>query len=133
MPQHTKSKTAIFLLAAAVVVAISVVALMGRGRQEAGQESTASAAQSVAVGHALMGRALFEAKCSFCHYVDREESKLGPGLEGVLKNANLPSSGRPANPDNIRSQIESPAGQMPSFASLSDREVADILAYLKTL
>ena len=133
MPRHTKSKTAIFLLVAAAVVTISVVALMGRGKQEAGQESMVSAVQSVAVGRALMGRALFEAKCSFCHYVDREESKLGPGLKGVLKNANLPYSGRPANTDNIRLQLESPVGQMPSFASLSDREVADILAYLKTL
>ena len=133
MPRDTKSTTAILLLAAAVVVAIIVVSLIGRGRQEAGQESTAAAAQSVAVGRALMGRARFEAKCSFCHYVDREESKLGPGLKGVLKNANLPYSGRPANIDNIRSQLESPVGQMPSFASLSDREVADILAYLKTL
>jgi mono/diheme cytochrome c family protein len=94
-----------------------------------GKEKT----QGAPVGRVLMGRALFEAKCSFCHYVDREETKIGPGLKGVLAKASLPASGRPATPDNIRSQLGSPVGKMPAFASLSEQELADLLAYLKTL
>ena len=82
---------------------------------------------------AQRGQTLFDSKCIFCHYADRTDSKMGPGLKGVLKGEKLPYSGRPANSENIKQQLRDPISAMPSFASLSEQEIAHILAYLKTL
>jgi cytochrome c2 len=79
------------------------------------------------------GEAVFENQCSFCHHADRTDSKLGPGLKGVLKAENLPASGRPATPENVTRQLLSPYQNMPSFSSLSEQEIKDLLAYLNTL
>jgi len=82
---------------------------------------------------AQRGQALFDSKCTFCHYADRTDSRMGPGLKGLLKGEKLPYSGRPANLENIRQQLRNPISTMPSFASLSEQEIANLLAYLETL
>ena len=79
------------------------------------------------------GRALFDGKCGFCHHADRSESKLGPGLKGILKGETLPASGRPATEENVRQQLVEPYRSMPSFESLSEQEIEDLVAYLLTL
>jgi mono/diheme cytochrome c family protein len=79
------------------------------------------------------GQALFDNRCSFCHYADRTDSKMGPGLKGVLKGEKLPYSGRPATSENVKQQLSNPISTMPSFASLSEQEIAELLAYLKSL
>jgi cytochrome c2 len=79
------------------------------------------------------GQGFFDKQCSFCHYADRTDSKMGPGLKGVLKGEMLPVSGRPATPENVTQQLLSPYQNMPSFTSMSEQEVKDLLAYLKTL
>jgi cytochrome c2 len=84
-------------------------------------------------GNAEKGAALFKSKCSACHYPDKEERKFGPGLKSILKRDKLPVSQRPANVDNIKKQLKTPFLAMPSFASLSEQEIADLIAYLKTL
>ncbi|MGB7061688.1 MAG: cytochrome c [Candidatus Zixiibacteriota bacterium] len=72
------------------------------------------------------GQGLFDKQCSFCHYADRTDSKLGPGLKGVLKGENLPASGRPATPENVTRQLLTPYQNMPSFSSLSEQEIKDL-------
>jgi cytochrome c2 len=85
-------------------------------------------------GEAQMGKELFDNKCSFCHYADQSETKIGPGLKGVLKKETLPVSGRPATPENIVRQLQNPYRNMPSFQnSLSEEDIKHLLAYLKTL
>jgi len=84
-------------------------------------------------GNIGKGRALFEEKCSSCHFAERDESKLGPGLKGLLKKETLPFTGRPATLENVRAQLTRPTVSMPSFASLSTQELADLLEYLKSL
>lgn len=79
------------------------------------------------------GAALFNSKCISCHYADKEENKQGPGLKNILKKERLPSSKRPANADNIKKQLKTPFLAMPSFVSLSEQEIADLIAYLKIL
>lgn len=100
------------------------------GESSVAEESASEVGVSVDVQR---GRALFDSKCSFCHYADRTDSKMGPGLKEVLKGENLPYSGRPANLENIRQQLRNPISSMPSFALLSEQEIADLLAYLETL
>jgi mono/diheme cytochrome c family protein len=92
----------------------------------AGETAGATDAQS--------GATLFENKCSFCHYADKTTTKLGPGLEGILKRKTLPVSGRPATPENIERQLLTPYRNMPALGTnLSGQEIRDLVAYLKTL
>lgn len=84
-------------------------------------------------GNAENGSAFFAAQCSACHFADREEAKFGPGLINLLKKPTLPSSGRPATLENVKSQILKPYQSMPAFTNFSDEEMADLLAYLKML
>lgn len=97
------------------------------------EQETSAPPRAVLEGDAEKGAALFGSKCSFCHYPDKETTKFGPGLKGVLKRGKLPYSGRLANLENIKKQLRNPISAMPSFASLSEQEIAHILAYLKTL
>jgi len=84
-------------------------------------------------GNAEKGAALFNSKCISCHYADKEETKQGPGLKNILKREKLPSSKRAANLDNIKKQLKTPFIAMPSFASLPEQEIANLLAYMETL
>ncbi len=79
------------------------------------------------------GQNLYEVKCIFCHSPDSNENKVGPGMKGILMNEKLPISGRPATTENIVMQLKKPYSRMPSFEYLSDEEISDILAFLKTL
>jgi cytochrome c2 len=69
----------------------------------------------------------------FCHESNTTQTKVGPGLKGVMRNPRLPLSKRPATPENIRMQMKKPFNQMPSFDYLSEDEITDIIAYLNSL
>ena len=89
--------------------------------------------QTLHQGNAEKGAALFKSKCLSCHYADKEEIKQGPGLKNILKKERLPFSKRPSSIENIKKQLKTPFLTMPSFVSLSEQEIADLMAYLKTL
>ncbi|MFH1335655.1 MAG: DUF6529 family protein [Candidatus Zixiibacteriota bacterium] len=95
---------------------------------------SAPASSVNAPGDAQIGKGIFENKCSFCHYSDRTEVKIGPGLKGILTREKLPVSGKPATPENVIQQLQDPFKDMPSFrSSLSEQDINDLIAYLKTL
>jgi cytochrome c2 len=79
------------------------------------------------------GRESFSRHCASCHNADSEEVKLGPGLKGLFRRDRLPASGRPATEENVRRQLTAPFRSMPFFGQLQAREVADLIAYLKSL
>lgn len=79
------------------------------------------------------GEKLFAGKCSFCHDAHSNKPGVGPGLKGVLKNRTLPVSKKPATPENVVGQLRKPFNAMPSFDKLSEKEVADVIAFLNTL
>jgi len=84
-------------------------------------------------GGAENGALIFQSQCAACHFADKEDTKSGPGLKGILRQARLPVSGRPATPENVLKQLNAPYLAMPSFPTLSGQDAADLLAYLKTL
>jgi cytochrome c553 len=95
---------------------------------------TSSLPSSSIKGSIERGAALFIKHCSSCHYAESEEKRLGPGLKGLLQKDKLPHSGRPSTIENIKQQLLRPFLSMPSFANkLSEQDLADLLAYLKTL
>jgi len=79
------------------------------------------------------GSGLFSLHCSACHYADREDSKLGPGLKELFQKDSLPVSGRKVSEDNIRLQLNQPFRSMPSFGSLKAQEISDLIVYMRTL
>jgi cytochrome c2 len=105
--------------------------------QPVGAEKSEVKEQPVVVsaeGNAQDGKLLFEEKCSFCHYADRFDSKMGPGLKEILKREKLPASERSATLKNVRQQILNPYRNMPSFKTvLSEKDINNLLAYLATL
>lgn len=99
----------------------------------AGPDPTRSELDSGLSAEAGRGRLVFEQLCSDCHYADLEERKIGPGLKGILRRPTLPASGRPATVENIQAQLKTPFRAMPPFSRLSERGLADLIEYLKTL
>lgn len=84
-------------------------------------------------GSTETGKRLFASKCSSCHYADRADNKSGPGLANLLRKETLPVSGRPATLENVQAQLERPFMAMPTIKNLSEQQLADLFAYLKTL
>lgn len=125
--------TGIIVLVLAVVVYATSAGFYFLTRSRPAPAGTTQTAVSLS-GREQEGMAIFDKQCAFCHHADKLDSKLGPGLKSLLKSENLPSSGRPATLENVRSQLIDPLGGMPSFRStLSEEDINALLAYLVTL
>jgi len=133
------------LLVAAISAGFFAITRRGAPMEETGR-STVEAVQPAAettqpaveatlpAGDPKSGAMLFASNCSNCHDANSTESRIGPGLAGLFGRAELPSSGKPVTRENVRAQIVSPVGNMPSFRSyLSDEGLTDLLAYIETL
>lgn len=59
------------------------------------------------------GMTLFSENCSFCHYTDRKETKVGPGLKGLFQGKELPVSQKPVNAETIQQQLKTPFRETP--------------------
>lgn len=82
---------------------------------------------------ASMGKKTFEATCSGCHYHDRKETKVGPGLLGLFQSPRLPASGRATSEKAVREQIINGGNRMPPFKHLKEEEITAVIDYLKSL
>jgi mono/diheme cytochrome c family protein len=79
------------------------------------------------------GRRVFVRHCSACHYADSEAGLNGPGLEGLFRKRYLPS-GMVANDERVTAVIVRGRNMMPGVGdTLSDQQMAELLAYLHTL
>ncbi|MGH9524182.1 MAG: c-type cytochrome [Terriglobales bacterium] len=81
----------------------------------------------------ILGRRMFEQHCAECHFAYISRNLRGPSLEALFKKQYMPS-GTPANDDRVRDVIVMGHGTMPAFGRvLSDQQVDDLIAYLRTL
>jgi len=79
------------------------------------------------------GQAVYKAHCSICHFAGNTEVKIGPGLKGLSKRAKFADGTRNDAPSLTR-LIETGGKNMPPLrADLTDAQVRDLLAYLRTL
>jgi mono/diheme cytochrome c family protein len=79
------------------------------------------------------GAAIFVKQCARCHSANTQHNLHGPGLQGLYKLPYLPS-GAPANDDRVTASILRGRGMMPGYANqLNDQQLADLIAYLRTL
>jgi hypothetical protein len=84
-------------------------------------------------GSVEAGKELYMSKCFLCHDPYSNETVVGPGHKGILKNPRLPVSGKPATPENVVHQLREPFKKMPNFGYLTVEEIEDLLAFLGTL
>jgi mono/diheme cytochrome c family protein len=97
--------------------------------QESGKKS--STANAAAVGR---GKALFQQKCSICHYDTSDQKKIGPGLKGLSKRGTFSVNGNKITDESLRTWIENGDQLMPPFKDvLEPAQIKDIIAYVKTL
>ena len=79
------------------------------------------------------GRQVFVSRCSSCHSADTEKGMNGPGLEGLFRKPYL-HSGMAANDAQVTAVIVHGRNMMPAQGNtLSDQQLADLMAYLHTL
>ncbi|MFO8085935.1 MAG: cytochrome c [Desulfobacterales bacterium] len=80
------------------------------------------------------GEVVFAQNCSNCHYSDSRKTKIGPGFSGLFDREKLPVSRKPVSEDNVRRQFFDPYKNMPPMSKdLSEQQIVDVIAYLKTL
>ena len=87
---------------------------------------------------AAQGKQIFANKCAVCHDADTRDTQVGPGLKDLFHwPAHSLSDGtvhQQHTVETIRKQIVEGGGLMePVGASFSDQEIADLIAYLRTL
>jgi mono/diheme cytochrome c family protein len=79
------------------------------------------------------GQRLYQGTCATCHHADSSEPLNGPGLKGLYKKRYLPS-GAPANDERVSEVVKMGRRTMPPYGQMfDDQQIADIIAYLKTL
>jgi cytochrome c2 len=87
---------------------------------------------------AAQGKQIFANKCAVCHDADTRDTQVGPGLKDLFHWAAHSLSDGTVHQQHtveiIRKQIVEGGGLMePVGASFSDQEIADLIAYLRTL
>jgi uncharacterized membrane protein len=92
-----------------------------------------TAKSDIIEGPAVEGARIFDESCSICHYTDKTETKIGPGLLGLFTLESMPISGLPVSDANIRRQLKTPLQDMPSFSDLPEKDIIALIAHLKTL
>ena len=90
--------------------------------------SVAQAPRFTVNPQAAAGKKLFAQSCASCHEVDNRNQFVCPGLKSYYTE-HQPSP----NDAAIRGLILRGKGTMPGFNSLTDTELAELIAYLKTL
>jgi mono/diheme cytochrome c family protein len=104
-----------------------------RMAQEGRLRPVVSASDPTTPGDQARGKTIFESRCAECHFAEKEDRLTGPGLKGLFRKPTLPATGRPATVDNILRQLKTPYVAMPAFPTLAGQDLADLMAYLKTL
>lgn len=79
------------------------------------------------------GEAIFQNRCEICHFAASAEKKVGPGLRGLMKNGKRGAAPK-WDAAAVTRVIENGGKDMPGFrGELSEAQMRDLLAYLRTL
>jgi mono/diheme cytochrome c family protein len=97
--------------------------------QESSKKPAAGNAAAVA-----RGKAVFQQKCSICHFDTSDQKKIGPGLKGISKRGTFSVNGNKITDESLRAWIENGDQLMPPFKDvLEPGQIKDVIAYVKTL
>jgi mono/diheme cytochrome c family protein len=73
------------------------------------------------------GRRIFNQSCASCHDTLGTTTKSGPALKDYYRHQPRPADA------TVRTIIQQGKGRMPAFSTLSQLQIDDLVAYLKTL
>ena len=98
------------------------------------QNAPKKSASHASGGSAAKGKEVFEQKCAMCHFADKEEKKIGPGLKGISKRGTFTVNGTKVTTESLTKWIENGDSQMPGMKDvLEPAQIKDVVAYVKTL
>ena len=96
------------------------------------EKKTATQAKATA-GSATKGKALYKENCGICHYSANTAKKIGPGLKGIYKRGKF-ADGKKVDDASMQEWVLKGGVDMPSFeGALTEEQVRDLVAYLRTL
>lgn len=141
MRTHT-TRLPLAILALACLFSVILMVACGSSTTPSGAGSSGGQAAPAAVaGDAAKGEQIFKTgDCVACH-TTTDQKLVGPGLKGVMDGKGpygdkLPN-GKPMNETNLAEWIKiggvGKIGQMPGHPDMPAEQLADLVAYLKTL
>ena len=115
-------------------IAFLMILVLTLSLAAAGQEAGAPKKNNEKKGpDTSKGQTVFKENCAVCHWPDKTEKRIGPGLKGLFQREKL-SDGRPVNVENVRNIILKGGEKMVGFEEKLDaKEMDALIAYLKTL
>lgn len=115
-------------VSAALMFLLCAFLVLAQAKDKAKKEVKKGGSANVAVGQAQ-----FKEKCAVCHWPDKTDKRIGPGMKGLYKRAKMYDE-KPMNDANIREIIMKGGGKMVGFEeSLDAKQLDALIAYLKTL
>jgi cytochrome c len=110
---------------------IGVGALLAQDTSKQDTPKKSGGSNAAAVGR---GKALFQQKCSLCHYDNSDQKKIGPGLKGLNKRGTFSVNGNKITDESLKTWIENGDQLMPPFKDvLEPAQIKDVIAYVRTL
>ena len=73
------------------------------------------------------GKRIFSQSCASCHDTLGNATKTGPTLKNYYRHQPRPSDAA------VRNTIEQGKGKMPAFSTFNQKQINDLIAYLRTL
>jgi len=119
-----------------LILGIATLAVAGALFAQEQPEKTAPKKTSShgAAGSAVRGKEVFEKKCAMCHFADKDEKKIGPGLKGLSKRGTFTVNGNKVTTEALTTWIENGDSMMPGMKeTLEPAQIKDVVAYVKTL
>ncbi len=112
------------------------VALLGLAGLVTGQGGDKAASKKSAAKRSAVnekGKEIYRINCLICHHSGSLEKKVGPGLKGIFKTGKF-ADGSKVDDASMKAWIEKGGKDMPPFKEiLLPEQIADLIAYLKSL
>lgn len=80
-----------------------------------------------------LGQKIFLDNCAVCHYSEKTDKKIGPGLKELFKRSLTPTGNLTVTEENIRNQITKGSELMPPYSHITGQSLDALIAYLKSL
>jgi cytochrome c len=122
-----------YLILGIAILAVAAAALAQDPAANTAPKKTASS-HGASSGSAARGKEIFEKKCAICHFADKDQKKIGPGLKGISKRGTFTVNHNKVTDQALKTWIENGDSLMPPFKDvLQPAEIKDVIAYVKTL
>ena len=107
--------------------------LAAQSKQATAPAKKPAAQAKAPAGNTTKGKALFKENCEICHYAANTAKKIGPGLKGIYKRGKF-ADGKKVDDASMQEWVLKGGVDMPSFeGTLTEEQVRDLIAYLRTL